>query len=685
AGGGADPFTFRTPVVLGSSLFFTADDGVHGSEIWKSDGQPGDAAMFLDLSQNGIYELVRSGDRLFFPANGQLWSTDGTVAGTAAAAGDSHEAGGLIAHTPGRIAYAGATPGAGLELWRADASGAAQIADIRPGADSSSPEALTSVGPVIYFFADDGTTGRELWKSDGISSAEPVKDIRPGAASSTRSVITLDTLSLQEIVAVGTRIFFAADDGVNGEELWTSDGTASGTVRLADINPGAGSSQPRWLTRVRNKLYFVADDGVHGRELWVTDGTAAGTALAKDILPGAGSSVPQSLAAAGPVLLFAAFDGVHGLEPWKSDGTSAGTVPVQDIAPGALPSSPFRFVPSGPNVYFPANDGTHGFELWALPRTALGSTFGDVPTDYWAFPWIEALVDSGITGGCGDGNYCPDRPVSRAESAVFLVRAAHGPLFTPPPPFDMGFNDVPTNFWAAAWIDQLVADGVTSGCGNFNFCPDRSITRAELAVYLLRSRFGETFTPPAGTGMVFGDVPANYWARDWIEHLTALGVTGGCGNGNYCPDRPVTRAESAVFLVRAAHGPLFTPPPPFDMGFNDVPTNFWAAAWIDQLVADGVTSGCGNFNFCPDRSITRAELAVYLLRSRFGETFTPPAGTGMVFGDVPANYWARDWIENLVALGITGGCGNGNYCPDRPVTRAEMAVLLGRMFELGTP
>jgi ELWxxDGT repeat protein len=547
---GSDPLTFHTPAVLGSSLFFTAEDGVHGAEVWKSDGQPGDAAMFQDLSQQGIYELVRSGDRLFFPADGQIWSTDGTLAGTTAAAGTPHGAGELIAHTPGRIAYAGGTLETGGEPWGADAGSSAPVADINPGAGSSYLESLLSVGPLVYFFADDGATGRELWKSDGVSSAERVKDIRPGPASSTRLLTTPENFTMRENASLGTRVFFAADDGVDGEELWVSDGTEAGTVRLADINPGAGSSQPQWLTRVRNNVYFVADDGVHGRELWVTDGTVAGTALAKDILPGAGSSVPQYLAAAGPALLFAATDGIHGLEPWKSDGTAAGTVQVQDIAPGTLPSTPFRFVPSGPNVYFPANDGTHGFELWAMPRAVLGSTFGDVPTDYWAFLWIEALVDAGITGGCGGGNYCPERPVTRAEAAVFLVRAAHGPLFTPPPPFDMGFNDVPPSYWAAAWIDQLVADGVTSGCGNFNFCPDRAVTRAELAVLLLRSRFGLDFFPPAGTGAVFGDVPADYWARDWIEHLVALGVTGGCGNGDYCPDRPVTRAEMAVLLAR---------------------------------------------------------------------------------------------------------------------------------------
>jgi ELWxxDGT repeat protein len=269
-----------------------------------------------------------------------------------------------------------------------------------------------------------------------------------------------------------------------------------------------------------------------------------------DLVPGAGSSLPQQLATLGHLLLFSAWDEAHGREPWKSDGTAAGTVRIQDVGPGALSSSPVQFTSSFPNVYFGATDGTHGFEPWVLPRTALGSTFGDVPADFWAFRWVEALVDAGITGGCGAGNYCPDRSVTRAESAVFLVRAIHGPLFIPSLPAEAGFNDVPLDHWAARWIEMLVEDGVTGGCGDGNFCPDRPVTRAELAVFLVRSRFGPLPIPGPGPTPVFGDVPADYWARGWIEFLAQLGITGGCGNGNYCPERPVTRAELAVLLSR---------------------------------------------------------------------------------------------------------------------------------------
>jgi hypothetical protein len=183
---------------------------------------------------------------------------------------------------------------------------------------------------------------------------------------------------------------------------------------------------------------------------------------------------------------------------------------------------------------------------------------------------------------------------------------------------------------------------------------------------------------------VFADVPASYWAYNSIQRLYAAGITGGCGGGNYCPESQVTRAEMAVFLLRSKHGAGYFPPAVgASTGFADVPTNYWAAAWIKQLAADGITSGCGNGNYCPGAPVTRAEMAVFLLRSKHGAGYFPPAvGAGTGFGDVPTNYWAAAWIKQLVAEGITSGCGNGNYCPASSVTRAQMAVFLVKTFNL---
>jgi hypothetical protein len=176
------------------------------------------------------------------------------------------------------------------------------------------------------------------------------------------------------------------------------------------------------------------------------------------------------------------------------------------------------------------------------------------------------------------------------------------------------FGDVPPDYWAKSFIERLYYFGVTGGCSTnpLNYCPDLRVTRAEMAVFLLRSERGSTYTPPEATGTVFGDVSASYWAAQWIEQLAADGITGGCGSGNYCPEKFVTRAQMAVFLLRTKYGNGYTPPPATGV-FADVPTNYWSAAWIEQLAAEGITGGCGNGTYCPNMVVTRAQMAVFLV------------------------------------------------------------------------
>jgi hypothetical protein len=189
------------------------------------------------------------------------------------------------------------------------------------------------------------------------------------------------------------------------------------------------------------------------------------------------------------------------------------------------------------------------------PYTVIKSaSFGDIDHSHWAWSYIERLFDAGITGGCSTNplRYCPDTPVTRAEMAVFLERGIRGPGYTPPPAgSDTGFADVPPDHWAAAWIKQLAVDGITGGCGAGMYCPDAPVTRAEMAVFLLRARYAASYEPPpAGSGTGFDDVPASYWAAAWIKQLVIEGITSGCGSGSYCPGTSVTRAQMAVFLVR---------------------------------------------------------------------------------------------------------------------------------------
>jgi len=183
-------------------------------------------------------------------------------------------------------------------------------------------------------------------------------------------------------------------------------------------------------------------------------------------------------------------------------------------------------------------------------------TFADVPPSYWAYSFIERLYSAGITGGCGTSPliYCPDATATRAQMAVFLLRGMHGPSYTPPAATGTVFTDVAQSYWAAAWIEQLTVEGITGGCGTGIYCPDATVTRAQVAVFLLKAKHGSSYSPPNATG-VFTDVPVGYWAAAWIEQLTLEGITGGCGVGTYCPDADLTRAQMAVFLVKTFNLP----------------------------------------------------------------------------------------------------------------------------------
>jgi hypothetical protein len=182
----------------------------------------------------------------------------------------------------------------------------------------------------------------------------------------------------------------------------------------------------------------------------------------------------------------------------------------------------------------------------------VGSSFADVTRAHWAWSQVEALATAGITLGCAPGIYCSGSLVPRAEMAVFLGRAIHGGSFVPPPATGTRFQDVPAGHWAAAWIEQIATDGVTQGCSATPplFCIGSQVTRAEMAIFLLRAKHGGSYTPPPATGTRFTDVPASHWAAAWIEQLAAEGITQGCAVNSYCPGSLVSRAEMAVFLTR---------------------------------------------------------------------------------------------------------------------------------------
>jgi ELWxxDGT repeat protein len=259
----------------------------------------------------------------------------------------------------------------GFELWKSNgtAAGTLLVKDINPGPGGSGPAYLTNVNGTLFFSASNSVSGTELWKSNGTAAGTVlVKDINPGSASSYPRFLT----------NVNGTLFFQAINPTNGNELWRSNGTAAGTVLVKDIFTGSShgfpnSGDPYRLTNVNGTLFFSALDG-HGFELWKSNGTAAGTLLVKDINPGSASSRPGGLTNVNGTLFFGAFDGVHGEELWRSNGTAAGTVIVKDIDPGIAGGLNYRTLTNvNGTLFFSADNGASGFELWRSNGAAAGT------------------------------------------------------------------------------------------------------------------------------------------------------------------------------------------------------------------------------------------------------------------------------------------------------------------------
>jgi CSLREA domain-containing protein len=189
-------------------------------------------------------------------------------------------------------------------------------------------------------------------------------------------------------------------------------------------------------------------------------------------------------------------------------------------------------------------------------------------------------------------------------------------------------------------------------------------------------------TLPAAWLADFTDVPeANMFHGD-VASIFRAGITAGCGGGNYCPGAAVSRQQMAVFLLKGEHGLSYAPPVCQGI-FSDVMCPSTFANWIEQLSAEGITAGCGGGDFCPASPVTRQQMAVFLLKAEHGSNYAPPTCTG-IFDDAVCPGPFTDWIEQLYAELITGGCQASPllYCPGSPVNRGQMAVFLVKTFSI---
>ncbi len=455
--GGSGP---TDQIVLGGRLLFLALANPTSRQLFSSDGTAAGTTAILATARNPYAEigatydpayssLTRAGTRAFFNARGRVWSSDGTREGTRiwhpnpsyagfrmtapiGLFGDQFVFSGILDldSNPHRCSTGESEPwvsdGAhvmkrllNLNPFHYEPYGICENVDL-----SSAPGRGVPLGRIALFAADDHIHGRELFATDGTAAGtrlvadinrkqRPIDD--PELMPRPPRLIGLGS-DPENLVRAGSRIFFTADDGETGRELWVTDGSYRGTRRVADLTPGPGSSSPRNLVAVGDAIYFFAAhgtaDGLYrsdgtpggtvlvsdlagvsqardllaatngrlffaafteaaGTELWTSQGTAETTHLVADLRPGPRGSSPQRLKGLGDRVIFAADDGIAGLEPWRSDGTPEGTFRMGDLAPGAAASSPGPFSVANGQLLFGADDGEHGRELWAVPLADL--------------------------------------------------------------------------------------------------------------------------------------------------------------------------------------------------------------------------------------------------------------------------------------------------------------------------
>jgi len=390
---------------VNGTLYFVADDGVHGREVWKTDGTAAGTVMVKDLNVASPTQLTNVNGELYFNSNG-LWKTNGTDAGTIRL---STTPVAYIVGFNGSVFFRGDVGGANDGLWKTDGTpaGTGRISPaigplgylgstgtmlvikgdnqlfISDGTtagttrffDGNLPDfglyQVVIIGSTIYFTTEqDPGSHYSVWKSDGTE------------AGTVNMNLTSGDYGIAILAVLNGKLVFTQYDAVHGTEVWISDGTAAGTALVADICEGTANSFPSNFYVINGTAYFSANDGIHGQEIWKTDGTTAGTMLVKDCYsPTAGSDAKNFLNFNNNALVFTATDNIpkttqppNGHELYISDGTIGGTYMLKDIGVLGINSSIGNLTSFNNKVLFSANDGGHGIELWITDGTSAGTT-----------------------------------------------------------------------------------------------------------------------------------------------------------------------------------------------------------------------------------------------------------------------------------------------------------------------
>jgi ELWxxDGT repeat protein len=429
-------------------IFFRATGGREGSSLWKSDGTAQGTQLVRDpvpasASHNGPVLMKAVGRTLFFVApsgrlGAQLWKSDGTTGGTAPLTSFRFKPGAPTFFDTtvlgNRLLFVVSEPGKGQELWASDGKpGGTRALTSLPRADAFlSPDLGHSfllprlaLGNSLVFQVDDGPHGTELWTTDGTpKGTRLLRDLCPGACSGA---------VLPPNVA-GRLAFFTGTDGVRGFEPWVTDGTVAGTRIVSDLCSGSCNSTPyEWNTSGGRAFFVVVDAASNIPQLWRSDGTAKGT-LRVTSFDQAGA-LPrfegfEGVFLAGGAFLFTATDLAYGTEPWLSDGTPQGTRLVADLnVRNNDGSQPSNLQAAGGKVYFLAYEEQHGAgALWVSDGTEAGTVFvrDFFPTEEpWNPPYIPSAVDLGgrlvFNLGTADGGFSLWRTDGTADGTVRLT------------------------------------------------------------------------------------------------------------------------------------------------------------------------------------------------------------------------------------------------------------------------
>lgn len=264
-----------------------------------------------------------------------------------------------------------------------------------------------------------------------------------------------------------------------------------------------------------------------------------------------------------------------------------------------------------------------------------------------------------------------------SQRLPFSVLPASGPAGTGVPIIVKG-----TDFFSGATvtIGGQPATGVTVSDSNTITATSPILSPGTVNDLVVVNLEGSSGTLVKGWVSDFLDVPGGQQFYDFVTTLVSNAITVGVGGGLYGVDQPTLRQQMAVFLLKAEHGLCYTPPPCAGV-FTDVPCSSTFAPWIEQMAAEGITGGCGTGIFCPQNPVRRDQMAVFLLKGEHGSDYVPPM-CASVFTDVACPSTFANWIEQLAAEDITGGCGTGIYCPGNNNTRGQMAVFITKTFHL---